>query len=97
MEKGKARQNRDVAEEELKQVCLNRIYDYLVDDSTPGSVAREANTALSNITRMKATEQVKDSVQWQIARDLAENKGELKKYVAATMPHLNPVARLPKA
>jgi len=96
MDKGKGRADRNVTAEELTQLCINKLYDYLTDDSTSGSVAREANTALSNLTRMKATDRVKDATQYQIARDLAENKAELKKYVQTTLPHLNPTKALPK-
>ena len=54
--------------------------------------ARLAQSTLSAITRLRATEQHEDANKLGLLRHLSENKDEFKKYLAVSMPHLNPAA-----
>ena len=51
---------------------------------------RVAVSSLSAVGRIKATERAKDATQLMVLRSITDDKKLFKKYVAVSMPHLNP-------
>ena len=84
----------NVSLDELEQASINTLHAYLTDDKTTGSQAKVASTALSAVSRLKATAAAREATRYAVARDIAKNKDELKKYVTMSLPQLNPVKQL---
>ena len=53
-------------------------------------------TILSIFKGMYQAEAHREGIQYQIIRDISKDKEQLKKYIEASMPQLNPVLKLEK-
>lgn len=56
--------------------------------------AQIAVKALGNVGRIKATDRARDATQVDVLRNMAKDREEFGRYVAASLPHLNPVKML---
>jgi len=53
-----------------------------------------AMRALSAVSRLRATERVKDANQLMVLRHIAKDRAEFHNYVKISLPHLNPAKQL---
>ena len=86
--------------DELQFVSIAELLDFFkgpkaIRDSKPAvDAVRLAVSALSAVGRIKATERARDATQLVVLKSLAEDKKQFEKYVAASMPHLNPAKQI---
>jgi cbb3-type cytochrome oxidase cytochrome c subunit len=86
-----------VEPEDLVRVSVKVLYRYLTTNEVSPTKAKVAVTALSAVGRIKATERMRDATQFSVAKAIANNQATLQKYVAASLPHLNPVKKLARS
>jgi len=83
--------------EELQEVAIEEILRFFKassaakEDGWIKESARLAVSALSTVGRIKATERAKDATQLMVLKHITTDQSTFKKYVAASMPHLNPM------
>lgn len=80
--------------ETLEERSVDSLIDFMGGGKTPLEKAKIAASSLSTISRIRATERVQDATQYTVIRALARNQGDLAKYIAISLPHLNPVKKL---
>ena len=86
--------------EKLQGVSVQNLLDLFKGPSSvwESKVAlRKADTALralSAVGRIKATERAKDSMKLVVLKSIVSDPKEFKKYVAVSMPHLNPMKQI---
>ena len=56
--------------------------------------AKLAVSSLAAVGRIKATERAKDATQLMVLRSITDDKKIFRKYVAISMPHLNPAKQI---
>lgn len=80
--------------EVLEGKSVDSLIDFMGGGKTPIEKAKIGASCLSTISRIKATERVQDATQYTVIRALARNQGDLAKYIAVSLPHLNPAKKL---
>jgi len=53
--------------------------------------AKLAVAMVSAIGRLRATERAADHTQFEVIRAISENREDAQKYIAVSLPHLNPI------
>ena len=76
--------------EELEEKTLDVMLGYFKNTGIKKDDANLAQKTFNSIGRMRGTQNLRDMTQYQIMRDMAENKTELNQFVAVSLPHLNP-------
>lgn len=74
---------------ELDQVARSVLYDFLTSDGhNPGLLqkAKQANTFRSTEAKREQTQSAKEATLVMMARELAENKGEFRRFIRAALP-----------
>lgn len=82
--------------DQIIQAARDLIWEHFKEGKHPADKIDFALRSQSVEARLKGTERIKDGTQYAVIRDISENKQELKKYLAVSLPHLNPVKSLKK-
>lgn len=80
--------------DELQSVSVKIVTEHLRDQKHNGSKTDFALRSLSAVARIKGTQRAGEATQAGIIRDISANQEEYKKYLAISLPHLNPVCKI---
>lgn len=84
--KNKQRDDQD----ELKQVATTIIIEHLRDQKHNANKVDFALRSLSAVARLKATDRAGDATQYAVIRDISKTAEDIERYLAVSLPHLNP-------
>lgn len=79
---------------EAQSISLKIFIERLRDQKHSDKEVDYALRGLAAIGRIKATERAKDATQFGVIRGMSKNSDEFKKYVAISLPHLNPTKKI---